>query len=565
VTKPPLCTLEGVTLRHAGARRAAVDGVDLALRSGRVTALVGPSGSGKTSLALALLGLVPPGAVVRGVVRWRGESLDAAGRRRLLGRELALLPQDPVASLDPVWRVGDQLRETLRCHGVPRGELDARVASLLRDVQLPGGRDILRRYPHQLSGGQCQRLLLALALAGEPSLLLADEPTTNLDRPTADALLATLRRLVEERGLALLLITHDLAVAAAMADEVVVLDGGRIVERGAPDRLLGAPRAALTRELVTALGAPVPPPSARPDDAAPVLTARGLRWRPPGARHDVVRGVDLTVAAAERVALVGESGGGKTSLALLLAGLARPREGRVEIAGQPRRGPHPVQLVFQNPYRSLDPRQRCLDTVREAVLAAGVPPGRADEATAAWLRDVELPESLWSRRPHALSGGQRQRVALARALAARPLVLVADEPTSSQDLLTRHRLLSLLLRLQERHRLALLLVTHDLELARRHGERLLVVYGGVVVEECPASVEPRHPYSRYLWGEGTPDADRQVAAPATGFVSPGCPYLARCPRRRDDCGRRLPDLATVSPGHRLRCPVVREERPGTLG
>ena len=550
----PLCALEGVTVRYPGAAGPALRGVDLALDRGEAVALVGPTGSGKSTLALALLDLLPAGSRRGGRILWDGRPLDAARGR---GRRIGFLPQDPVASLDPVWRTGDQLAECLAAAGVPPARRGRAAAALLAAAGLTAAEGLLSRYPHQLSGGQCQRLLLAMALAWGPELLVADEPTSNLDRLVAAGILATLRDLVARRGLGLLLITHDLAVARRTADRVVVLGGGRVVDGGPVAVLLRRPRHPLTRRLVEAAAPPSSPP-APPAGGEVVLEAAGLHWRPPrrrGAGGDVVRDVSLVLRRGERVALVGESGGGKTSLALLLAGLRRPRRGRVRWPGAPvrRDRARPVQLVFQNPYRALDPRQTCRDAVAEAVRAAGTA-GEAETArrTADLLREVALPEPLWGRRPHALSGGQRQRVALARALAARPRVLVADEPTSSQDLPTRRRLLDLLLRVQREHGPALLLATHDLPLARRLTQRVLVMYGGLVVEELPAGAVPRHPYTRRLL------AEEPVPAVALGDAVPatGCPYRRLCPVAEPACAVAVPEPVAVAPEHRVRCPVT---------
>ena len=544
----------------------AVAGLDLDLAPGEILALVGASGSGKTLTGLAVLGLTPPDAVVRGDLSWDGTPLDGdPAHRALLGRRIAMIFQDPGASLDPVWRVGDQLRETLReTVGLAGADLEVRIASLMSEVRLPA--DTARRYPHQLSGGQKQRVMLALALAGDPELLIADEPTTALDVTIQAGVLGTLVDAVRRRGMSLLFITHDLALAGAVSDRIAVIGEGRLVEEGPPARLLDAPGERTTRDLLDAL----PDSRTRRRDAiadtSRILDCRNLRveHRSPVAVFArrtpplvAVRDVDLDLAAGEALALVGESGCGKTSLARALVGLVPRAGGRVSLDGRVRSADGPdvrAQLVFQDAFAALDPRQTCGAVLREAAAAGGDAGFDLDAA----LTEVGLSPDLRARRPHELSGGQRQRVALARALAARPRLLVADEPTASLDVLSQARVLDLLVRLQREQGWGLLLITHDLPLARTACHRIAVMYAGVIVETLPVDADPRHPYSREL-AEMTPRLGRPLPSPAD--IAPdtpgaGCVFAARCPLAIPSCRRQPPALETVAEGHRLRCPVV---------
>lgn len=564
-------SLRGLSVEFPGpdGPTAAVDGLDLDLARGEILALVGRSGSGKTLTGLAVLGLTPPEARVSGRLVWNGDPLDGGpAHRARLGREIAMIFQDPAASLDPVWTAGAQLRETLReVAGLDGPELAAREAALIAEVRLPASAGA--RYPHQLSGGQKQRVMLALALAGDPDLLIADEPTTALDVTIQAGVLETLVDAARRRGLALLFITHDLALAGALADRVAVIRDGRLVETGPCVQLLAAPGEAHTRELIDALPERRPPRATRPADAPPVLACRALRvehGRDGGVfalrpeRIVAVRGVDLEVGGGEALALVGESGCGKTSLARAVTGLSARAGGEVRLLGEPRPAGTPTvraQLIFQDAYASLDPRQSCGDALREAARAAGVSAFAAETA----LAEVGLDPGTAARRPHQLSGGQRQRVALARALAARPSLLVADEPTSSLDMMAQARVLDLLIRLQREQGWGLLWITHDLPLARAACHRLAVMYAGVVVETLPADAEPLHPYTREL-NDMTPRLGRPLppAAPVADIPAvdvDACVFVARCPLAESGCRRAFPELETVSDDHALRCPVVR--------
>ncbi|MFI9638829.1 dipeptide ABC transporter ATP-binding protein [Micromonospora sp. NPDC051925] len=511
----------------------AVRGISFTVEAGECVAVVGESGSGKSVTARTLVGLAGPDA------RVRAGRLDLAGRdvrrhrpqdwRRVRGRLAGLVVQDALVSLDPLRTVGAEIGEVLAAHDiVGRRERVGRVVHLLDQVHVPEPERRARQYPHQLSGGLRQRALIASAIAGEPALLIADEPTTALD-VTVQAQI--LRLLAERRatGLGLLLISHDLAVVAQVADRVLVMRDGRIVEHGPTGRLLRAPRHPYTRQLLAAVpsassrgrrlsdpaqvregcGVPVLArtplpvrPAVRTDDT--VLDAVGLTRR--YGRHTVVRDVSFTVARGETLGLVGESGSGKSTLARLVAGLLVADAGTVTFestpwSGVPERARRPLrrrlQLISQDPLGSFDPRY----TVGRLV-AENLDPGpdRTDRVVAL-LRRVGLGPDLLERHPRALSGGQRQRVAIARAIAPRPSLIICDEPVSALDVSVQAQVLDLLAELRAADGTALLFISHDLGVVHHLADRVLVLHDGEVVEQGPVGDVfryPRHDHTRAL-------------------------------------------------------------------
>ncbi|QFZ24385.1 ABC transporter ATP-binding protein [Saccharothrix syringae] len=452
-------------LRARAGDRLLLDGVDFALAAGRVLALVGASGSGKTTTGLALLGEHAPGVAVDGRVEVRGR--------------VGFVPQQPASALNPVRRLRGVFREVAARHG---GDPDELVARALRRARVPAG--LLDRYPHQLSGGQQQRVVLAQALVGDPAVLVADEPTTGQDALTRAEVVDELAAVVA-RGAALVLMTHDVEVVRALADEIVVLRAGRVVEAGPADALLTAPREDYTRAL---LGTAPPVPAAVPG-RAPRLRVRGLtaRYRDATALH----GVDLEVG--ERLAVVGRSGSGKTTLGRCLAGLHRPVAGEVLLHDRPlarslRRRPRAdlaaVQYVFQDARGSFDEHRPVLDQVaRTAVRLRGAAPASARAGALAALAGVGLDEATAVRPPRGLSGGELQRAALVRALLAEPEVLVCDEVTSGLDAVTRAGLLDLLAGVP----CALVLISHDLDVVAGLADRVVVLRAGRVVAHGPAA------------------------------------------------------------------------------
>ncbi|WP_428965250.1 dipeptide ABC transporter ATP-binding protein [Micromonospora fluostatini] len=514
---------------------AAVRGVDLTVEAGECVAIVGESGSGKSVTARTLVGLAGPTATVR-AARLELAGADVRGHRprdwrRVRGRVAGLVLQDALVSLDPLRTVGAEIDEVLRTHDiVSRRERPARVTRLLTEVHVPEPELRARQYPHQLSGGLRQRALIASAIAGEPPLLIADEPTTALD-VTVQA--QVLRLLAERRaaGAALLLISHDLAVVARLADRVLVMRAGEVVEQGPPRQLLNAPRHPYTRQLLDAVpsatsrGRRLATPArlsvectvpalrrvALPTRTAaagdPVIEAEGLVKRY-GSR-EVVRGVSLTVGRGETVGLVGESGSGKTTVAQLLFGLLPADAGTVRFAGQPwsgvperRRRPlrRRLQLISQDPLGSFDPRYRV-----ERIVAENLdrPAGRAQrrDRVAELLDRVGLGPDVLDRHPRQLSGGQRQRVAIARAIACRPSLIICDEPVSALDVSVQAQVLDLLADIQAADGTALLFISHDLGVVHHLSDRVLVMHDGAVVEQGPVGdvfTHPCHDYTRSL-------------------------------------------------------------------
>ncbi|MFD5433306.1 dipeptide ABC transporter ATP-binding protein [Kitasatospora sp. NPDC127067] len=531
----PIVELEGLSVEfgHGRQRTTAVAGVSLSLSAGECLALVGESGSGKSVTARTLVGLTAPGAAVR-AERFLVEGRDAAAFgerewRRVRGRTVALVLQDALSALDPLRRVGTEVGEPLLAHRVlPKAEVPGRVEELLRDVGVPEPAERARQYPHQLSGGLRQRALIASALAAGPRVLVADEPTTALDVTVQAQVLDLLGELKAE-GTALLLISHDLAVVARLADRIAVMKDGRIVESGPADRVLGAPEHPYTRMLLAAApdpDRPGPAPAAgeqerkQEQDQAQeqeqdrLLTARGLvkRYRTPdGGLREAVADVSFALAPGETLGIVGESGSGKSTTAQLVMGMLAPDAGEVLLDGRPwsalpererRPARAAVQLVHQDPLASFDPRFTVRRILAEALAVAGVARGAARrERAVGLLTQVGLGEQHLERRPRSLSGGQRQRVAIARALATGPRLLVCDEPVSALDVSVQAQVLELLARLRAELGLAMLFISHDLAVVRQVSDRVLVMKDGRAVEYGPAERvfrSPEHPYTRQL-------------------------------------------------------------------
>ncbi|WP_374473345.1 ATP-binding cassette domain-containing protein [Arenimonas sp.] len=481
---------------HAGERRL-LGPLDLALPAGECLALVGESGSGKSLTVAALLGLLPPGLAARGrlhVGQGADIALGSPEHAALRGRYLAWVPQDPQASLHPLRTVGAQLRESLRVlRGLGRDDARREARALFERLQLPEPDALLERHPHQLSGGQRQRVLIALALAGAPRVLLADEPTSALDPRLARESLALFDQLRRELGLAVLLVSHDLPLVAAHAQQLAILQRGELVERGDTAAVFATPAHAYTRELLAADRLPAPAPST----PGPVLLQlESVAVAYPGAARPAVQDITLELRRGECLALVGESGSGKSSLGRALLRLVkRGVAGRIRLDGQDllaadRSGLRALRrrigVVFQDPYASLDPRLRVHDLVAEPLRIHGIGDAAARAARVAELLPaVGLDPALASRWPHQLSGGQRQRVAIARALATRPELLVCDEAVSALDAQHRAGILALLGRLKREQGLALLFITHDFAAARALAERCAVLDQGRLVAAGP--------------------------------------------------------------------------------
>ena len=519
---PSLLEVEDLAIayRTGGVEQRVVHGVSFRIRAGEVVALVGESGSGKTTTAQAVLGLLAEnGRVTGGAIRLNGTDIARWSQRRfqaIRGSAVSLVPQDPGSSLNPTRTVGAQIGEVLAIHGCgDRAAIRARVLELLDRVGLSPAELRAGQYPHELSGGMRQRVLIAIAVALRPGLIIADEPTSALDVTVQRRVLDLLDDLRRESGTAVLLVTHDLGVAADRADRIVVLQGGRVQEEGPAAQVLGAPCSAYTRRLLSDAPSLAAPPlrsaPTAPDDA---VVVEGLTQDFPLARSAPFRAVDgigFYVRRGTTHAIVGESGSGKTTVARALVGLRRPTAGRILMDGVDlatlrgealRRFRRNVQLVYQNPFGSLDPRQTIRAMVEEPLLNFEPLP-RAERArrVEAILARVGLPSAVLDRRARALSGGQRQRVAIARALILEPRVLVLDEAVSALDVTVQAGILSLLDELQRALGLTYVFVTHDLAVVRQIADTVSVMQGGKILESGGVEAvfrSPSHPYTRDL-------------------------------------------------------------------
>ncbi|WP_329230696.1 ABC transporter ATP-binding protein [Streptomyces canus] len=501
----------------------AVDGLSFRLEQGAALALVGESGSGKSTVASALLGLHRgTGARVGGLVEVAGVDVQQASDddlRRLRGAKAAMVFQDPLSSLDPYYAIGDQIAEVYRVHTrVSRRAARARAVEVLDRVGIPDAVRRSRARPHEFSGGMRQRALIAMALACEPDLLIADEPTTALDVTVQAQILDLLHTLRQETGMGLLLVTHDVGVAAESVDDVLVMRHGRAVEQGPVGAVLGAPAEAYTRELLAAVPRVDAPRTPSRASGEVVLEAKSLR-REFGRGKKAFAAVDdvsLTVHRGETLGVVGESGSGKTTLGRMLVGLLEPTAGEVRHDGHARVGVNPaVQMVFQDPVSSLNPRRSVGESIADPLRARGERDekrirGRVTEL----LERVGLEGAHYDRYPHEFSGGQRQRVGIARALAADPRVIVCDEPVSALDVTTQAQVVALLGELQRELGLALVFVAHDLAVVRQVSDRVAVMRRGRIVETGPADEvydNPQDPYTKQLLA-AVPALDPRIAA-----------------------------------------------------
>ena len=520
-----LLEIRGLTiaLPKGGDRAHAVDGIDLVVRRGKVLCLVGESGSGKSMTAHAVMGLVPPPLRVSGRIDLDGRDLlqlSKRAHRELRGKRMSMVFQEPMAALNPVMRVGEQIAEVYRFHGVP-GPYDQRIVALLDTMGLPEPGSLRHAYPHRLSGGQRQRVMIAMALALDPELLIADEPTTALDVTTQQQILALLRRTQAERDLSILLITHDFGVVAEIGHDVAVMQEGRVVETGSVEAVPSTPRHAYTRTLLAAVPRLEPRAvSVREAGGPPLLEVRNVvktyvsRSGLFGPRRvvDAVTEASFGLAHGETLGIVGESGSGKSTLARIIVRLLTADAGEIHLAGVARnlldlgsRELKPirrrVQMVFQDPHGSLNPRRTVFEIVAQGLLAHGWSRADARARVDELLRLVALDPGSAERYPTAFSGGQRQRIGLARALALEPEVLVADEPVSALDVSIQARVLDLLAELQRRLRLGLLFITHDLRVAAQICDRVAVMHQGRIVELGPSAevlFDPTHAYTRLL-------------------------------------------------------------------
>lgn len=540
----PLLKVQNLRVDYVvdGSPRKAVAGVSFEVRAGEVVAIVGESGSGKTTTAHSIINLLPGNArVSSGSVTFDGTDLTQLTRKEwqgVRGKDIGLIPQDPTASLDPLQRVGEQVAEALTIHRLqPRKAARQSAVRLLEESGIRDAPSRARQFPHQFSGGMRQRVLIATALAAQPKLVIADEPTSALDVTVQRQILDNIAALTAERGTAVLLITHDLGVAADRADRIIVMRGGEIVEEGSAAAVLGSPQHSYTRQLIEAAPG-LNPRRLRPSvsvqgagaqhastttgggtvHASPLVEAKSLRKvfslpRTAGGARSLtaVDNVSLNIKRGETLALVGESGSGKSTVARLLLRLEKPTSGSVTFDGvdlasakgeRLRQLRRRFQVVFQSPYASLDPRFSVEDIIAEPLraFADGTPADRKGRVKAL-LEEVHLPVDYGSRRPAELSGGQRQRVAIARALALKPELVVLDEAVSALDVSVQAQILTLLAELQVQESLSYLFISHDLAVVQQISDRVAVMQAGKLVEIGEALEvldSPTQEYTRQL-------------------------------------------------------------------
>ena len=509
-------------LRVVAGERTLVAPVDLTVAPGELLAIIGESGSGKSMTARALTGLLPRGVRATGDAQIDEHAYDLASTRdtdwaAVRGRRAVLLLQDPFTSLSPVLRCGEQIADTIEARLAATGRragkaaVRAEVARRLDEVRLPAR--VAGQYPSELSGGMRQRVAIAAALAAEPQLLIADEPTTALDASTQGEVLDLLRELQLAHRMSLILISHDLGVIEGRADRVLVMRQGEVVERGETAVVLRDPEHPYTRQLIAANLSVTDALRDPAEHPAPLLETEHVSKR--FGATTALADATVAVAAGEVLAIVGESGSGKTTLARVIAGLERPDTGEVRLAGRTlppgRRGrtPGEIQVVFQDPYSTLNPVFTIRESLEEALRAGGGGGGSGQGSSERsgvrsvdeLLRLVELDPALADRRPAQLSGGQRQRVAIARALAPNPQVLICDESVSALDVSVQAQILGLLAKLRDELRLAMLFITHDLGVVARIADRITVLRLGEIVEQGGAATvlrDPQHPYTRVL-------------------------------------------------------------------
>ncbi|MGH6812932.1 MAG: ABC transporter ATP-binding protein [Methylocella sp.] len=512
-----------VQFRQGDTENLAVDGVSFTLGRGHTLGLVGESGSGKSVTALSIVRLLSRAAVVQGQVLFNGEDLLAcreARLREIRGAHITMVFQEPMTSLNPLHTIERQIGEILELHGARGAEkIKARIVELLREAGIPDPGQRLGAFPHQLSGGQRQRVMIAMALANRPDLFIADEPTTALDVTVQAQILELLKELQARHGMAMLFITHDLGIMRKIADDVAVMQKGKIVETNKVADLFAAPRHPYTKALIAAEPKGTPPVI---DVAAEIiLEARDIRvWFPikrgffrrTSGFVKAVDGVSVSVREGETVGVVGESGSGKTTLGLALLRLIHC-EGAIVFLGRPIDGlkfkamrplRRDMQIVFQDPYGSLSPRLPVADIVAEGLgvqyKAMSLP--RRREIVAQALADTGLDPAAMDRYPHEFSGGQRQRIAIARAIVLEPKFVVLDEPTSALDMSVQAQIVDLLRDLQKRRGLAYLFISHDLKVVRALASEIIVMRDGKVVESGPALellAKPRSAYTRALF------------------------------------------------------------------
>ncbi|MCP3459123.1 ABC transporter ATP-binding protein [Bradyrhizobium sp. CCGUVB23] len=520
----PVLSLEGlsVLLPRGADRSHALNDVSLSIASNEILCVVGESGSGKSMMANAIMRLLPGEVGIEaGRMMFDGRDLcttEPAAMREVRGAGIAMIFQEPMTALNPLRTVGDQIAEMFRIHtDLSKAQIGARVLSLLEDVRIPNPRAAAKAYPHELSGGQRQRAMIAMALALDPKLLIADEPTTALDVTTQAQILKLIRDLQQRKKTAVLFITHDFGVVAEIADRVVVMQHGKIVEQGTADDVLNRPAHAYTKQLIAAVP-PLTAPPPRPLSSDSILTITNVAktyrtggFLGRGARVTAaVKDASLTLPKGATLGIVGESGSGKSTLARCIVRLIDPDHGAILLDGKDwaklprdeiRRETRHIQMVFQDPFASLNPRRKAAELVAQGPIVHGTPRAIAMTEARELFALVGLDPSAGDRFPHEFSGGQRQRIGLARALALKPDVLIADEPVSALDVSVQAQVLKLLGELRERLGLSIVFITHDLRVAAQVCDLVAVMKDGEIVEHgLVADVfgRPQHTYTQVL-------------------------------------------------------------------
>ena len=593
-----------VQFRGSGGVTTAVDTIDLSIETGQTLVLLGESGSGKSVTALAIMGLLPPSAIINsGSILFDKielTRLSNAQLRNIRGSRIGMVFQEPMTSLNPVMTIGKQIAEAIpsKANQLSATQVKARGVELLTQMGIPEPERRFHEFPHQLSGGMKQRVMIAIALAGEPDLLIADEPTTALDVTTQAQILELLRQLQQQNNMALLLVTHDFGIAAQMADQVAVMRKGQIVETATAEQFFDNPQHPYSKKLFAALpnmskrgqllGGQQPTPDQNhrtTNNTTPIFEVSGLQvlfqrraglFKPPESIY-AVDGVSFTLHQGETLAVVGESGCGKSTMVKALLQLIRPNNGSVKFRNQelttlntrqlrPQR--RHLQIVFQDPYSSLNPRMQVKDIIQEGMVAQniGANPGERAKVVERLLTDVGLDSEALQRYPHEFSGGQRQRIGIARALAVEPELLLLDEPTSALDLSVQAQILDLLATLQQQRGLTYIFVSHDLSVVEYFADRVAVMYLGRIIELGPATTimtSPAHPYTQVLLN-AVPTLDvsnhkqRASAAltgepPSPGNRPTGCHFHPRCQYATDRCRSEFPETTPISPLHTVNC------------
>ena len=593
----PLLHVEGLVVRYRAASPGppAVDGVTFDVAAGETLGLVGESGCGKSTIAFAIARALPSDASVSGTVDLDGTdvtALSGAGLRRWWRDDVAVVYQEPQSALNPTMRIGRQVAEVFAAQGLDDTQANRRTIELLDSVSMPDPALIARRYPHELSGGQQQRAVIAMALAIRPKLLVLDEPTTGLDATVERGILDLINQLRHELSSAILFITHDFELIERMCDRVAVLRRGTLVEQGAVDEVIGAPRSDYTREL---LDCAIPRHRTKGND--PSLNHLDLQRTPMTAHPEIpllsvvdvahrygqvvaLDGVTCHIGRGEVVGLVGESGSGKTTLGRVITGLTVPDRGVVRLgpatipANVRRRtqeSRRAIQMVFQSPDTTLNPRHRVREVLQRARHKLGGTSSVDDLAASVRLAREQLDQLTAT-----LSGGQKQRVSIARAIAGEAALVVCDEPVSALDVSVQATILRLLVELQHHRQVSLLFVSHDLSVVSYLSDRIMVMYAGTIVEEGPTEVvlaPPHHPYTAELLAASghlpivtnqdgstaaaaAPDATvtQPTVAGASAQPTRGCPFFERCPLRIEGtCESVPPPIRDLAGGLRVRC------------